>query len=84
MSNVLPLTPADQWQFSVDIMRTSSGPVAVLTDARRTIVEGAGDSAEKVAELADMLTAAAEHMRKSVVSLKAPPRGRTASGGEQE
>lgn len=48
----------DDWQFSVDVFQTASGPVARVTDGRMTLV-GGDDAKGSMKALAALLVEAA-------------------------
>jgi hypothetical protein len=74
MSTAIPLQPSNAWQFTVDVIKTSAGPTAVLTDARSSLIDGPGDATEKLAAMADTLQQAVEGLRKTAQQLKQPTR----------
>lgn len=52
----------DDWQFSVDVFQTASGPVARVTDGRMTLV-GGDDAKGSMQELATLLVEAAGKLK---------------------
>ena len=73
MSNIFQLPPPkDQWQFTVEVLRRpDGGHVAVLVDARTSLIE-AGDMQphEKLSEIADILAGSVDAMRANAAALK--------------
>ena len=71
MAEIFQLQPRDKWQFSVDVVRKPDGTmVAVLTDARGSIIENVGTSAEKLMIIAKMLEESVSGLRASAQSVK--------------
>lgn len=64
--------PADQWQFTVDVVRRPDGTFAArLVDARTSLIEsGETESSAKLHEIANMLEQSVGPMRADAECLK--------------
>lgn len=75
MAEILKLPePADQWQFTVDVVRRPDGTHAArLVDCRTSLIES-GDTASsaKLHEIANLLASAVDPMRADAEMLKQP------------
>lgn len=78
MADVIQLTPKDQWQFTVEVMKKPDGSfIAVLSDARGTLIEGPAEPSEKLEAIAGMLEMSVAGMRGMAQAIKTARR----SGG---
>ena len=71
MAEIITLPKRDEWIASFDLVnRPDVGWVLVLTDCRRSFVEGEGSPGEKLQELADMALNGAREMKNEGLALE--------------
>jgi hypothetical protein len=71
MADIFHLQPRDQWQFTAEVIKKPDGKlVAVLVDARGSIVDGEGSPSEKLNSIAKMLEESVAGMRATAQAVK--------------
>jgi hypothetical protein len=71
MAEIFQLQPRDSWQFTCEVIRKPDGKlVAVLVDARGSLIESELEPAAKLANIAKMLEESVAGMRATAQAVK--------------
>ena len=71
MAEIIPLPQREEWIASFDLVkRTDAGWALVLTDCRRSVIEGEGTPSEKLQELADAAVQGARTLRADAIAME--------------